>query len=514
MLDTASQTVTPMRFGEPQVDQSWFIPHQNAVNVVKSQIDNALAANTAAVRRVLTDGKTILLKGLGSFDPFASVTYTGIDITPDSVIVRGEVGSLPRRPPVVNIGETEHSSAFTAFESWIPAGGIDRFIWSWVEYPRLSVWDGVEKSFTDEHRFIFPKPAGAAQLSQICLRIEGTQISPSGRDSSVAAGTTCSVRELEFAMGVPSWWGPVTLPIWQPNVPETTIVRTAIAAHVSVHADSPGTEPLSRNVLVYFADWQSAKPLDALNAALGEVKNSSALMAVVVLPAGAFDASRREMENRLGSSHERLTPVHFTEDDEGGWTRMFAVSKIPSAYLINARREFVWKHEGEPSATELATALDQHLIPTSAPRFRPLRTAVSHGELAPDAWFEADDREQFSLQRLRGRDVLLNFWQSWSAPSLAELGRLQRLYETEKGTPFIVALHGGSNSNALEEIRKRLGLTFALVQDPRQRIARQYGVRCWPTTIAIGADGRAEHIQFGVAHGYRDDAGRAAARPA
>jgi len=111
---------------------------------------------------------------------------------------------------------------------------------------------------------------------------------------------------------------------------------------------------------------------------------------------------------------------------------MFAVSKIPSAYLINARREFVWKHEGEPSATELATALDQHLIPTSAPRFRPLRTAVSHGELAPDAWFEADDREQFSLQRLRGRDVLLNFWQSWSAPSLAELGRLQRLYETEK----------------------------------------------------------------------------------
>jgi peroxiredoxin len=514
MLDTASQAVTPMRFDDPQVDQSWFVPHQTAVNIVKSQIDSALVANTPAVRGVFADGKTTLRKGLSSFDPFASVTYTGIDITPDGVIVRGEIGSLPRRPPVVNIAETEHSSAFTAFESWIPAGGIDRFIWSWVEYPRLNVWDGVEKSFTDEHRFIFPKPAAATQLSQICLRIEGTQISPSGQDSSVAAGTTSSVGQLEYAMDVPSWWGPVTLPIWQPNVPDTTILRQAISAHVSVHADIPGKEPLSRNVLVYFADWKAAKPLESLNAALDQVKNSAALMAIVVLPAGAFDASRREIESRIASSQERRAPIQFTEDDEGGWTRMFAAGKTPSAYLINARREFVWKHDGEPSAAELTAALDRYLVPTSAPRFRPLRLTVSHGDPAPDAWFEADDKEQFSLQRLRGRDVLLNFWQSWSAPCLAELSRLQRLYEAGKGTPFIVALHGGSDSNALADVRKRLGLSFALVQDSQQRIARRYGVRCWPTTIAIGPDGRTEHVQFGATHEHRGVAGQTGARPA
>jgi peroxiredoxin len=178
----------------------------------------------------------------------------------------------------------------------------------------------------------------------------------------------------------------------------------------------------------------------------------------------------------------------------------------------NARREFVWKQEGEPSPAELAAALDRHLIPTSKPRFRPLRLTVSHGDPAPEAWFETDDREQFSLQRLRGREVLLNFWQSWSAPSLAELGRLQRLHEAGNGTPFIVAVHGGADSNALEEIRKRLGLSFALVQDPQQRIARQYGVRCWPTTIAIGADGRAGQVQFGIAHAHPEAAGQAGKR--
>jgi len=426
------------------------------------------------------------------------VAYTGIDITPDGVIVHGEVGSLPRRPPVVVIGETEHGSSFTAFESWIPAGGIDRFVWSWVEYPHFNVWNGVEKSFTDEHRFIFPKPAAATQLSQICLRIEGTQTSPSGQDIGVAAGTTCSVDGYESAVDVPSWFGPVALPVWQPQVPPEAILRNAIAAHVSIHADAPVNEPLSQNTLVYFADLQSEKPLERLVGAVSQVKGGT-LRVIVVLPAGAFDVSRREFEAKLGSHREWPVPFHFTEDDEGGWTRTFALGKRPSVYIINARRECVWKHEGEPSSAEWA-ALDRYLTVTSAPQFRALRLAVSQGDVTPDAWLEADDREQFSLQRLRGRYVLLNFWQSWSAPCIAELRRLQRLYETGKGTTAIVALHGGNNGDALEDIRRRLGLSFVLVQDWQQRVARRYGVRCWPTTIAIGPDGRAEHLQFGMAH--------------
>jgi thiol-disulfide isomerase/thioredoxin len=97
--------------------------------------------------------------------------------------------------------------------------------------------------------------------------------------------------------------------------------------------------------------------------------------------------------------------------------------------------------------------------------------------------------------------ILLNFWQSWSAPCLTELGRLQRLHAAAGGeAPFVVAFHGGKNGNALDEIRRRLGLSFALVQDSQQRIARQYGVRCWPTTILVGADGRTQHIQFGAGH--------------
>jgi peroxiredoxin len=512
VLDTSSQTVSLVRVGDPKVQESLlFIGHGTAVNIVRSRIDNALDRpinedpNAPSVRdavsAVFTDATSRLAQGLDTFDPSALVSLTGVEITPDGVIVRGEISSIARRAPVVHIAETHQSSAFTAFESWMPAGRIDRFIWSWVEYSHFNVWEGVERSFTDEHRFIFPKPAAATQLGQICLRIEGTQTFLSGQEISVAAGTTCHVPEPVFEMDAPSWWEPVTLPVWRPGLTDTTVLRNAIAAHVGVQVNVPGKAPLSQNTLVYFADWQSQKPLDVLGAALDRVRNTAALMVIVVLPAGAFDASRRELESRLGSSRERLrVPVQFTEDDEGGWARTFAVTKRPSVYLINAKREFVWKHEGEPDPAELAAALDKHLVPTSAPRFRPLRLAISQGDPAPDALFETDDRDRLALHRFRRRKVLLNFWQSWSAPCLAELARLQRLQEAGREPPFIVAFHGGKNSNAFAEIRRRLGLSFPLVQDSEQRIARRYGVRCWPTTITVDADGRAEHIQFGIGH--------------
>jgi peroxiredoxin len=193
----------------------------------------------------------------------------------------------------------------------------------------------------------------------------------------------------------------------------------------------------------------------------------------------------------------------LTEDSEGGWTRTFAVAKTPSAYLINARREFVWKHEGEADPKVLAAALDEHLLAAPTPRARPLRLAVAPGDRAPDVQFGDDGGNRIRLRGLRGRAVLLNFWQSWSAPCIKELGRLERLQkEAGAKAPFIVAFHGGKERKTLAEIRKQHGFSFALAHDAEQRIARIYGVRCWPTTISVNADGLVDHVQFGIAHAH------------
>jgi hypothetical protein len=47
-------------------------------------------------------------------------------------------------------------------------------------------------------------------------------------------------------------------------------------------------------------------------------------------------------------------------------------------------------------------------------------------------------------------------------------------------------------------LRKRYRLTFPLVQDRNQAIARRYGITCWPTTIAVNADGSVGRMQLGT----------------
>ena len=76
---------------------------------------------------------------------------------------------------------------------------------------------------------------------------------------------------------------------------------------------------------------------------------------------------------------------------------------------------------------------------------------------------------------------------------------MQRRHARTGGrAPLIVGFHGGKERRVLDDVRKRHDLTFPLVQDTDQRIARMHGVRCWPTTISIDPAGVVSHVQFGL----------------
>jgi peroxiredoxin len=502
VFDPATQQVDLEAVGEPDVDESFFIPHSWAIDIVKSEIANALLANAPTVRAVFEDGRTSFVTALRTFERSASVTYTELEISPDGVIIRGELSSATRIPPVVQISEANGRRVFTAFESWIPGGRIDRFTWSWVEYPpgSPSLLHGVAKSVTETNRFLLEKPPGISEISQMCLRVVGERVLPDGRTESIAAGTVCEVSEPAVAIDAPSWWETVTVPVWMPDLPDDAALRDGIAAHISVQTDRP-QQALTQNALVFFPDWQSSAPFDALVRGVETMRRPLvALTVFVILPAGSFDSSRREVEARLGAIPSPVAArVQVAEDTEGGWSRTFDVNDAPSLFLINARREFVWKAAGELEPAAIAVALDQHVVPTSGPRFRPLRLHVSVGDLAPNVYFRDVRGNEGVLHRLRGLSVLMIFWQSWSAPCLAELRRLRRLQNAgQRGAPFIVAFHGGAPRKDFDDICKEYGLSLTIVQDAEHRVAREFGVRCWPTKFAIDPDGRIERIQLGI----------------
>ena len=68
LLNQATQAITLERVGDPDVDESWFIPHGRAVDIVRTEIDNALVANRPAISGIFASAKNKLVHGLRTFD--------------------------------------------------------------------------------------------------------------------------------------------------------------------------------------------------------------------------------------------------------------------------------------------------------------------------------------------------------------------------------------------------------------------------------------------------------------
>ena len=517
-LDAATQQVTLQADGNPSVNTSlpFNVLHDAFENAIKSARDDALSdggVNTA-VNQVFAGARQKLIGGLKVFDESASATFTTVKITKDGLIVRGEIGSGPRQAPVVQFNEIDEGRAFSALATWIPGGKIDRYIWSWAGHggkKPAKLFATSHRSSTETHRFIFPKPAGMDPLGSITLRIEGTQTGADGAAVPIAAESAPQIRD---AFGTivesPAWWEQITVPLWLEDTKPGARLKDLIAGHITLQSDEPRGRQLAHNTLVYFPDWRADEPLEPVARAMAAMRRRKvSLVLTVVLPADALDSRRSDLEARLGAVSGRFAGrLMVTVDQEGGWSRAFAVAGRPSAHIVNARRQFAWNSRGAIEPAAMAAALDKHLLPALAPRSHVLRPKVSgcgcgcHG--APDIVFEHEDGERFALHRMRGRDVILNFFQSWSAPCIRELERLQVLQKAlqkkrpKGGGPYVVAFHGGNDEKAVADLRKRHRLTFPVVHDRDQRIARQYGITCWPTTIAINPDGSIGRMQLGT----------------
>jgi peroxiredoxin len=511
-LDASSQQVTLKADGDPSVntDLPFNVLHDAFENAIKSARDDALSDGGVndAVNRVFAGARQKLIGGLKVFDESATATFTTVKITKDGLIVRGDIGSGPRQAPVVQFNEIDEGQAFSALATWIPGGKIDRYMWSWVGHggtKPAKLFSTSHRSSTETHSFIFPKPAGMDPLGSITLRIEGTQTGADGVPVPIAAESPPQLRNaFGTIVELPGWWEQITTPIWLEETTPDAKLRHLIGGHVSLQSDRPRGRELAHNTLVYFPAWRTDEPLEPVSRAMAAMRRRKvSLVLIVVLPADALDSRRSDLEVRLRAVSSRFAGrLMVTIDEDGGWSRAFAVTRRPSAHIINARRQFAWSSGGDIEAAAMATALDKYVLPALAPRSRPLQPKVSgcgcHG--APDIIVEDKGGERFALHRMRGRNVILNFFQSWSAPCIRELQRLQALQEKRpKGDgPYVVAFHGGSDEKAIADLRKRHRLTFPLVQDRDQAIARQYGITCWPTTIALNPDGSIGRMQLGA----------------
>ena len=112
---------------------------------------------------------------------------------------------------------------------------------------------------------------------------------------------------------------------------------------------------------------------------------------------------------------------------------------------------------------------------------------VAEGTRLPDFELTRLDQDGTLTEAdLAGRPVVVNFWASWCIPCREEAELLQATYEeyADEGVVFLGVNIKDSNVDAKEFIDE-YGMTYPVVHDPNEELARALGVNGIPETFFI-----------------------------
>ncbi|MFP3989129.1 NHL domain-containing thioredoxin family protein [Streptomyces sp. E11-3] len=115
--------------------------------------------------------------------------------------------------------------------------------------------------------------------------------------------------------------------------------------------------------------------------------------------------------------------------------------------------------------------------------------------------------EELSLEKLRGRVVIVDFWTFCCVNCLHVLDELRELEEKHRDTVVIIGVHSPkfvheAEHQAVVDAVERYEVHHPVLDDPELATWKQYAVRAWPTLVVIDPEGYvvAQHAGEGHAH--------------
>jgi peroxiredoxin len=124
------------------------------------------------------------------------------------------------------------------------------------------------------------------------------------------------------------------------------------------------------------------------------------------------------------------------------------------------------------------------------------RRAVGHKAI--EFSLNTFDGKRVSLNQLRGRVVLLDFWATWCPPCREELPYLDILQETFGKQGFaVLAVNIDNEIENAREFLKLHDIKLNPLWDEQKKVVAKYDIAEMPTTILIDKNGVIRHIYAG-----------------
>lgn len=126
--------------------------------------------------------------------------------------------------------------------------------------------------------------------------------------------------------------------------------------------------------------------------------------------------------------------------------------------------------------------------------------AIVDNPPAPNLKLPTLNGETVTLESLRGKVVLINFWATWCIPCRKEMPSMQRLWLQLDHSKFhILAIDIGEDKTAINKFLSAFDQppTFAIALDKESATLKTWPVKALPTTFLIDHQGRMAYQAIG-----------------
>ena len=515
-------TTAEIELGDISLDtDSWFVNRfrDRALSKIRPIRDQALAQSGAndTVRRMLdTDRnlgplfRSLLTPARPDNQPqpqphHATLTYASAEISPDGIVLRGQMNIANVPSPAVEFSEIADTGTgpvdgtmpaqteYSAFKSWIPGGTIDGFEWKRFRDTQTGSVD--DKKFVlvpqgpvvaSDEAFARRAPGLALGFNPMCLTLHGTRLSMSG---------PIAPRPVTASYCAFPWF-----PLFEiANVSTTALMasltRPGADGLVEVVAQVPAVRndrpTLTPNRIVHFGDGSSAAQLAIIEDAVVKAGRDDAATAIVAVLSPQDLKAARHVEG-----------VAYVEHQDDRWEKAWRVdvTKRPTTLVINPDGKVAWQHSGSLEAGALTETLRRALKPVRMTTPLIVNAGVRLGQAPPNFAFAHGQGGEMTLRKLSGRPVTLVFVNSDAngADIIRDCEYRARQHNTEDKAGVVITIDAAGSPSA-DKQQARDSAASVVVHDAGQSIARAFGVSAWPTTVFIDARGLVRAVHHGRA---------------